>query len=50
VAVRLIADYPSDSVQRKDGTKWSFDTLNAFVDLADKTIAEEWRNGIRAYY
>jgi hypothetical protein len=40
-AVRLIADYPSDSVQRKDGTKWSFDTLDALVDLADKTIAEE---------
>src|SRR5206468_8959228 len=40
-AVRLIADYPSDSVQRKDGTKWSFDTMNALVDLADKTIAEE---------
>jgi hypothetical protein len=40
-AVRLIADYPSDSVQRKDGTKCSFDTLNALVDLADKTIAEE---------
>jgi hypothetical protein len=40
-AVQLIADYPSDSVQRKDGTKWSFDTQDALVDLADKAIAEE---------
>jgi hypothetical protein len=39
--VRLIGDYPSDFVQRKDGTKWSFGTQDALVDLADKTIAEE---------
>jgi hypothetical protein len=38
---RLIADYPSDFVQRKDGTKWSFDTQDALGDLADKEIAEE---------
>lgn len=46
-AVQLIADYPSDFVKRKDGTKWSFDMLDALVDLADKAIAEElprvWR-------
>jgi hypothetical protein len=40
-AVQLIGDYPSDSVQRKDGTKWSFDTQNALVDLADRAIATE---------
>lgn len=40
-AVKLIADHPSDSVQRKDGTKWEFDTMNALIDLVDKTIAEE---------
>ena len=39
--VRLIGDYPSDFVQRKDGTKWSFDTQDALVDLADKVIAAE---------
>jgi len=39
--VRLIADYPSDFVQRKDGTKWSFDTQDALVSLADKAIAAE---------
>ncbi len=38
--VRLIADLPSDFVQRKDGTKWSFDTHDALVDLADKIDAE----------
>ena len=32
VLVRLIADYPSDSVQRKDGTQWSFDTQDALID------------------
>ena len=41
-AVKLIADHPSDSVQHKDGTNWSFDTLTALIDLvANKTIAEE---------
>jgi hypothetical protein len=39
--LRLIADWPSDFVQRKDGTKWSFDTQDALVDLADKTIDAE---------
>jgi hypothetical protein len=39
--VRLIGDYPSDSVQRKDGTTWSFDTQDALVALADRTIATE---------
>jgi hypothetical protein len=39
--VRLIADWPSDFVQRKDGTKWSFDTQDALVDLADKAIDAE---------
>jgi hypothetical protein len=41
-AVQLIADYPTDSVQRKDGTKWSFDTQNALVSaVADEAIAKE---------
>jgi hypothetical protein len=41
--VRLIADYPIDSVQRKDGTKWSFDTQNALVSaVANQAIAEEF--------
>jgi hypothetical protein len=39
--VRLIASWPSDFVQRKDGSKWSFDTQDALVDLADKTIDAE---------
>jgi hypothetical protein len=39
--VRLIAGWPSDFVQSKDGTKWSFDTQDALVDLADKTIDAE---------
>ncbi len=39
--VRLIADWPSDFIQRKDGTKWSFDTQDALVDLADKAIDTE---------
>src|SRR5437899_5091114 len=40
--VRLIGDYPSDFVQRKDGTKWSFDTQDAIVSaVADKAIATE---------
>jgi hypothetical protein len=42
MAVQLIADYPSDSVQRKDGTKWSFDTQDALISaVADKAIAAE---------
>jgi hypothetical protein len=39
--IRLIGEWPSDFVQRKDGTKWSFDTQDALVDLADKTIDVE---------
>lgn len=39
--VRLIADWPSDFVQRKDGSKWSFDTQDALVCLADKAIEAE---------
>src|SRR4051812_11321618 len=39
--VRLIADWPSDFVHRKDGSKWSFDTQDALVDLADKAIDVE---------
>jgi hypothetical protein len=39
--VRLIADWPSDFVQRKDGSKWSFDTQDALVSLADKAIDAE---------
>lgn len=39
--VRLIADWPSDFVQRKDGSRWSFDTQDALVDLADKAIDAE---------
>ena len=40
--VRLIAKYPSDFVQRKDGTKWSFDTQDAIGSAAwDKAIATE---------
>jgi len=41
VTVRLIAEHPTDFVQRKDGTKFSFETQDALVDLADKTIAAE---------
>jgi len=41
--IRLITDYPSDFVQRKDGTEFSFDTQDALVDLADKAIAAELR-------
>ncbi len=41
--VRLIADYPIDSVQRKDGTKWSFDMQDALISaVADEAIAEEF--------
>ena len=47
--VRLIADWPTDFVQRKNGTKWSFDTQDALVDLADKSIDAElprvWLSG-----
>jgi hypothetical protein len=39
--LRLIADWPSDFVQRKDGSRWSFDTRDALVDLADKAIDAE---------
>src|SRR5437870_4184183 len=42
MCVRLIADYPSDSVHRKDGTTWSFDTQDALIDaVANKSIAAE---------
>ena len=42
VFVRLIAKYPSDFVQRKDGTKWSFDTQDAIGGaVADKAVAAE---------
>jgi len=41
--VRLIADYPIDSVQRKDGTKWSFDMQDALVSaVVNQAIAEEF--------
>jgi hypothetical protein len=40
--VRLIAKYPSDFVQRKDGTKWSFDTQDAIGSaVADKALATD---------
>jgi hypothetical protein len=39
--IQLIADRLTDSVPRKDGTNWSFDTQDALADLAKKTIAEE---------
>jgi hypothetical protein len=39
--VRLIVDWPSDGVRRKDGTKWSFDTQDALFDLADRAIDSE---------
>ena len=40
--VRLIGDYPTDFVLRKDGTKWSFDTQDAIGSAAwDKAIATE---------
>jgi len=40
--VRLIAAYPSDFVQRKDGTKWSFDMQDALGSaVADEAIAAE---------
>jgi len=39
--VQLIADYPSDFLQRKDGTKWLFDMQDALVSLADKAVAAE---------
>src|SRR5438270_803097 len=41
--VGLIAAYPTDSVQRKDGTPWSFDTQDALVSaVARQAIAEEF--------
>ena len=40
--VRLIAGNPSDSTQRKDGTKWSFDRQDALVDaVVHQAIASE---------
>ena len=39
--VRLIGDYLTDFVLRKDGTKWSFDTQDALGGVADKAIATE---------
>jgi hypothetical protein len=39
--VQLIGDYPSDSVQRKDGTEWSFDTQDTFVYALEPAIAAE---------
>jgi hypothetical protein len=43
VLVRLIADYPIDSVPRKDGTKWTFDTMDALGNaVARKAIREEF--------
>src|SRR5438132_12263625 len=40
--VQLIADYPSDFVLRKDGTKWSFDTQDALGSaVANQAIAAE---------
>jgi hypothetical protein len=44
--VRLIADYPSDFVQRKDGTKFSFDTLDALADLAKLYLAGRERDSL----
>jgi hypothetical protein len=41
--VRLIADYEIDSVQRKDGTTFTFGTQDALVDpVTNKAIAEEF--------
>ena len=40
--VRLIVDHPIDSIQRKDGTTWSFDTQDALVSaVANTAIATE---------
>jgi hypothetical protein len=40
--VRSIAAYPSDFVQRKDGTKWSFGTQDALIDaVLNQAIAAE---------
>jgi len=39
--IRLIANHLTDSVQRKNGTEFSFDTQDALGDLANKAIAEE---------
>jgi hypothetical protein len=42
VLVRLIAAYPIDAVQRKDGTQWSFDTQDALIDaVGNQAIAAE---------
>lgn len=39
--IQLIADHLTDSVPRKDGTEFSFDTQDALGDLANRAIAEE---------
>jgi hypothetical protein len=40
--VQLIADYPTDSVQRKDGTKWTFGMQDALGSaVADEAVAKE---------
>src|SRR3954465_9900563 len=39
--LRLIAEWPSDFVQRKDGSRWSFYTQDALLDLTDKAIDAE---------
>ena len=39
--VRLIGDYLTDFVLRKDGTKWSFGTQDALGGVADRAIATE---------
>ena len=41
--LRLIGDYPTDFVQRKDGTRWLFGTQDALLSaVADEAIAEEF--------
>jgi hypothetical protein len=41
--VRLISDYPHDSVPRKNGPRWSFDTDYALVStVTNRTIADEF--------
>jgi hypothetical protein len=40
--IQMIVDYPTHSIQRKNGTKWSFDTQDALVSaVADAAIAAE---------
>jgi hypothetical protein len=41
VGVSVIEDYPSDSVQRKDGTEWSFHTQDTFGHALEPAIAAE---------